>query len=124
MNEEKELLKINVAKYTPHHYAGASGDFNPIHLDTDYAKSVGLDSLILHGLCTMAYTYKSVMGDNDPAKIKKLKVRFKLPVKPGDTLSFKGKTSKDENNTFRTELSVLNQNNEQVIVNGEAIIEK
>ena len=41
-------------KYLPHRYAGASGDFNPIHIDDEFAKAVGLPRNILHGLYSMA----------------------------------------------------------------------
>ena len=41
-------------KYLPHRYAGASGDFNPIHIDPEFAKAVGLPQNILHGLYSMA----------------------------------------------------------------------
>ena len=47
-------LKVTPDKYLPHRYAGASGDFNPIHIDPEFAKQVGLPSNILHGLYSMA----------------------------------------------------------------------
>ena len=47
-------LRVTPDKYLPHRYAGASGDFNPIHIDDDFAKQVGLPRNILHGLYTMA----------------------------------------------------------------------
>ena len=47
-------LKVTPDKYLPYRYAGASGDYNPIHLDPEFAKQVGLPSNILHGLYSMA----------------------------------------------------------------------
>ncbi len=47
-------LKVTPDKYLPHRYAGASGDFNPIHIDVEFAQSVGLPRNILHGLYSMA----------------------------------------------------------------------
>jgi acyl dehydratase len=47
-------LKVTPDKYLPHRYAGASGDFNPIHIDREFAQQVGLPSNILHGLYSMA----------------------------------------------------------------------
>ena len=46
-------LRVTPDKYLPHRYAGASGDFNPIHIDPEFAKAVGLPSNILHGLYSM-----------------------------------------------------------------------
>ena len=47
-------LRVTPDKYLPHRYAGASGDFNPIHIDREFAESVGLPQNILHGLYSMA----------------------------------------------------------------------
>ncbi|HXZ87806.1 MAG TPA: MaoC/PaaZ C-terminal domain-containing protein, partial [Candidatus Binataceae bacterium] len=71
-------------------YAEASGDRNPIHVDHNVAKMAGLPGIIVHGLCTMAFTSK-VMIDNlcagDPTHLKRLRVRFSRPVFPGDTIA-------------------------------------
>ena len=70
-------------------YAEASGDRNPIHVDENVAKMAGLPGIILHGLCTMAFTSK-VMIDNlcggDPKRLKRLTVRFSRPVFPATRL--------------------------------------
>ena len=52
--DEIPELKVTPDKYLTVRYAGASGDFNPIHIDEDFAKQVGLPGRILHGLWTMA----------------------------------------------------------------------
>lgn len=71
-------------------YAEASGDHMPIHLDDDVARSVGLPGIIIHGLCTMAFTswgvVQSVAG-GDSTRLKRLAVRFSRPVLPGQTIT-------------------------------------
>lgn len=123
LNEEIKLLNIEVDKYRSYYYAGASGDFNLIHIDDEYAKNVGLGGIILQGLCTMAFVYRAVMEDRDPVKLKKFKVRFRQVVKPLDKLTIKGKVSKTENNLASIDLIAENQKGEQVITNGLAIVE-
>lgn len=71
-------------------YAEASGDFMPIHLDDDVARSVGLPGIIIHGLCTMAFTSWGVIGavaDSDPTRLRRLAVRFSKPVLPGQDIT-------------------------------------
>lgn len=123
IGQEIDPLEIEIDKYRPLYYAGASGDFNQIHIDNDFAKSVGLPGVILQGLCTMAYVYRTVMKKDDPGKIKKLKVRFRQPVKPFDKLKIAGKVTCIENNLLSIDLTATNQNNEQVITNAQAVLE-
>jgi acyl dehydratase len=68
-------------------YRDASGDEMPIHLDDAVAKSVGLPGIIAHGLCTMAMCSQAVIAltaDGDPARLKRLAVRFAANVFPGN----------------------------------------
>jgi acyl dehydratase len=61
----------------------------PIHLDDDFAKSMGLPGIIIHGLCTMAFTSRAVIETacaDDPARLKRLAVRFSKPVLPEQTI--------------------------------------
>ncbi|HVF75816.1 MAG TPA: MaoC/PaaZ C-terminal domain-containing protein [Acidimicrobiales bacterium] len=71
-------------------YRDASGDTNPIHVDDDFAKSVGLPGIINHGLCTMAMTSQAVIktvADGDPARLRRLAVRFSKNVFPGNDVT-------------------------------------
>jgi len=71
-------------------YAEASGDRNPIHVDENVAKMAGLPGIVVHGLCTMAFTSK-VMIDGlcagDPVRLKRLRVQFSRPVLPGQSIT-------------------------------------
>lgn len=67
-------------------YRDASGDDNPIHVDDEFARSVNLPGIILHGLCTMAMCCSVVVDrvlGGDPARLARLAVRFSKPVLPG-----------------------------------------
>ena len=71
-------------------YAEASGDRNPIHVDENVAKMVGLPGIIVHGLCTMAFASRAIIDTvcaSDPTKLRHLSLRFARPVFPGDTLT-------------------------------------
>jgi acyl dehydratase len=72
-------LKVTPDKYLPFRYAGASGDFNPIHLDPELAKAVGFPSNILHGLWSMAQVARAAVEEagGDPRKLKRLSVQFR-----------------------------------------------
>ena len=71
-------------------YSEASGDPMPIHLDDELAKSVGLPGIIIHGLCTMAFTSVAAIQHacpDDPSRLERLAVRFAKPVQPGQTIT-------------------------------------
>ena len=71
-------------------YAEASGDPMPIHLDNDFAKAVGLPGIIIHGLCTMAFTSVAVIQHacpDDPQRLKRLAVRFSKMAFPEETIT-------------------------------------
>ena len=75
---ELAQLRVTPDRYTTVRYAGASGDFNPIHLDDQFAQSVGLPGRILHGLYTMALLARAqteAMGG--PEHLKRLAVQFR-----------------------------------------------
>jgi acyl dehydratase len=72
-------LKVTPDKYLPHRYAGASGDFNPIHIDPEFAKAVGLPNTILHGLYMMGLVSRAATeaAGGDPRSLKRLSVQFR-----------------------------------------------
>ena len=72
-------LRVTPDKYLPYRYAGASGDYNPIHLDAEFAKQVGLPSNILHGLYSMAQVARACTqaAGGDPRTLRRLSVQFR-----------------------------------------------
>src|SRR5438876_3229330 len=71
-------VKVTPDKYVTVRYAGASGDFNPIHIDEEFARAVGLPGRILHGLWTMAQVARAqTEAAGGPAHLKRLSVQFR-----------------------------------------------
>lgn len=71
-------LRVIPDRFLTYRYAGASGDFNPIHLDDDFAKMVGMPSRILHGLWSMAQVARAqTEAAGDPAALRSLSVQFR-----------------------------------------------
>lgn len=90
---EREPEAVVVAKFDAdqtQRYSVASGDLMPIHLDDDMAKAMGLPGIIIHGLCTMAFTSHALIGHvcpDNPEKLTRLAVRFSAPAQPKHTIS-------------------------------------
>ena len=115
-------LTVHVDDDQTFRYRDASGDMMPIHVDENFAKSVGLPGIIAHGLCTMAMTsqavVKSVAG-GDPSRLKRLAVRFAKNVFPGDDVTTKIYRIDDGVYGFEA----VTQRGETVISNGRAEVE-
>ncbi|HEX4363651.1 MAG TPA: MaoC/PaaZ C-terminal domain-containing protein [Solirubrobacteraceae bacterium] len=76
--DELEPLRVTPDKYQTVRYAGASGDFNPIHIDEEFAREVGLPGRILHGLYTMAQVARAhTDAGGGPESLKRLCVQFR-----------------------------------------------
>ncbi len=88
-------------------YAEASGDTNPIHLDEDFARSVGLPGVIAHGMLQMGLLAR-VAGE--PGRLRRLTCRFAGMVRPADTVTFRG-----EPDDGRVRLTAVNQDGQPVV---------
>src|SRR5439155_468776 len=75
-------------------YAGASGDFNPIHTDEEFARAAGNPSVFGHGMLTAAFVGKCVTDYVGADNLRRFKVRFATRVWPGDSITCKGKVTK------------------------------
>ena len=114
-------LKVTPDKYLPHRYAGASGDFNPIHIDPEFAKAVGLPGSILHGLWMMAQVARAntQVAGGDPRALKRLSVQFRGMGFPEQELVVTGTVKESSNGTAVID-TVATQGENQVIRNAEA----
>jgi acyl dehydratase len=84
-------LKVTPDRYVTFRYAGASGDFNPIHIDEEFAKQVGLPGRILHGLWTMAQVARAhTDAAGGPDKLKRLSVQFRGMGRIGEEIVVAG----------------------------------
>jgi acyl dehydratase len=105
-------------------YAGAAGDFHPLHTDEVYATHVGgYKSVFAPGMLSMGLTGKMLTNWVGDARLKKFGVRFTDQVWPGDTLDAKATVDviRQENGEFLVDLTVsmVNQNGE-LVVSGHA----
>lgn len=118
-------LKVTPDKYLPHRYAGASGDFNPIHIDEDFAKSVGLPSNILHGLYSMGVVAKAAaqgLAGGDPRALKKLTVQFRGMGLPEQEIAVTGTVKEVDGNRVVVDLEAA-QGDNRIIRNARAELE-
>ena len=98
-------------------YAEASGDHNPIHLDDEFARSVGLPGVIAHGMLQMGILGTvAARAAGGPEKLRRLSVRFAGMVVPGDTAVFRAEPS----GAGKLELSAVNQRGEPVLTKATA----
>jgi acyl dehydratase len=114
-------LKVTPDKYIPHRYAGASGDFNPIHIDREFAQQVGLPSNILHGLYTMAQVARAnvAAAGGDPRALRRLTVQFRGMGFPEQEIAVSGTVKEERDGTVVID-TVAEQGGNQIIRNAEA----
>lgn len=80
---KQSITKVQLVKY-----AGASGDFNPLHTDDEFAQEVGMDGVIAHGMLVMGFLGEYVMGiAGDSAEPSRFRMRFGAVTRPGDQIT-------------------------------------
>jgi acyl dehydratase len=105
-------------------YAGASGDFNPIHWNDEVARAVGLPGVIAHGMYSMGVAARILTAwVGDPAAIKRLKVRFSAMIEPGQTLTVKGEVAEVDGRRVLVRFHAEDEKGEKVLSKGEAELE-
>jgi 3-hydroxybutyryl-CoA dehydratase len=116
-------LRVTPDKYLPHRYAGASGDFNPIHIDPEFAKAVGLPNTILHGLYMMGLVARAnaAVAGGDPRALKRLSVQFRGMGAPETEIVVSGTVKSVEGDRVTID-TVAAQGDNQTIRNAEAEI--
>ena len=117
-------LKVTPDRYLTVRYAGASGDFNPIHIDPEFAKQVGLPGNILHGLYMMGLVARAnaALADGDPRALKRLKVQFRGMGMPEQEILVTGKVDSVDDGRAKIATEAA-QGDNRIIRNAEAEIE-
>jgi acyl dehydratase len=119
------LVKGPVEQIQLTRYAGASGDFNPIHQDDEFAKAAGMGGVFAHGMLTMGFVAQAVTDWAGAGAVRKIGVRFTGLVRLKDTVTCRGrvleKSSKDGVHTVELDVWAENQRGEQV-VSGRAVV--
>lgn len=117
-------LRVTPDKYLPHRYAGASGDFNPIHIDAEFAKAVGLPANILHGLYSMGVVARAnaALAGGDPRALKRLSVQFRGMGFPEQEIVVSGTVKSVEGDRIVVQ-TLATQGDNQIIRNAEAEVQ-
>jgi len=116
-------LRITPDKYLTVRYAGASGDFNPIHVDEEFARAVGLPGRILHGLWTMAQVARAqTEAAGGPQYLRRLSVQFRGMGVPEREITVTGTVREASAGRIVID-TVAEQAGKQIIRNAEAELE-
>jgi len=118
--EQLPELRVTPDKYLTVRYAGASGDFNPIHIDEEFAKAVGLPGKILHGLWTMAQVARAqTEAAGGPEALRRLSVQFRGMGVPEQELVVRS-TVREVADGVATIDAVAEQSGKKIIRNARA----
>jgi acyl dehydratase len=124
-DELPPLVKGPIQQIQLTRYAGASGDFNPIHQDDEFARAAGMGGVFAHGMLSMGFVAQAVTDWAGVGTVRKLGVRFAALVRLKDIVTCRGrvlaKSSKDDVHTAELEVWAENQRGEKVVT-GKATV--
>jgi acyl dehydratase len=124
-DELPPLVKGPIQQIQLTRYAGASGDFNPIHQDDEFARAAGMGGVFAHGMLSMGFVGQVVTDWAGAGQVRKLGVRFAGLVRLKDTVTCRGrvlaKSSKDDVNLVDLEVWAENQKGDKVVT-GKATV--
>lgn len=116
IGESLEEVKLQpVSRIDLIKYAGASGDFNPIHTIDDEAKKAGLPGIIAHGMWTMGNLAKLFTAHYEEGFIQDYSIRFRGMVFLNDVITLKATLKEKSDNKLGFEVAAVNQGGKEVI---------
>jgi acyl dehydratase len=120
------LVKGPIQQIQLTRYAGASGDFNPIHQDAEFAKAAGMGGVFAHGMLSMGFVAQCVTDWAGAGTVRKVGVRFQGLVRLQDTVTCRGrvlaKSSKDGTHLVDLEVWAENQKGEKVVTGKATVV--
>ena len=124
-DELPPLVKGPIQQIQLTRYAGASGDFNPIHQDDEFAKAAGMGGVFAHGMLSMGFVAQAVTDWAGAGSVRKIGVRFAAIVRLKDMVTCRGRViaTSQKNGTNLVELEVWAENNRsEKVVTGKATV--
>jgi acyl dehydratase len=124
-DELPPLVKGPIQQIQLTRYAGASGDFNPIHQDDEFAKAAGMGGVFAHGMLSMGFVAQAITDWAGPGAVRKLGVRFAALVRLKDVMTCKGRvrSTSSTDDVHRVELEVWAENQRgETVVTGRATV--
>jgi acyl dehydratase len=118
--DEHRAMRVTPDRYLTYRYAGASGDYNPIHLDDDFARSVGLPGRILHGLWTMAQVARA---QGPGADLRSLEVQFRGMGFPEQEITVTSTVTEERDGEVVVSCDA-EQGGKRIIRNGRAVVRR
>jgi acyl dehydratase len=125
-DELPPLTKGPVDRVQIARYAGASGDFNPVHVDEAHARSLGMPSVYAPGMLVMGMLGQLVSDWSRGAQLRRYAVRFSKIVWPGDSIVAKGRVMErwGDNGRYFAEAELWAENQKgELVLRGSALVQ-